>query len=62
MSFLEDYDVSTESAIEITEAQEYMENNKKCFHCDAPTKVSKKGNLYCSNICWLEQEDELLKK
>ena len=24
----------------------------KCPYCDAEMKTSKKGNLYCSNICW----------
>jgi uncharacterized Zn finger protein (UPF0148 family) len=24
----------------------------KCMYCGFPLKLSKKGNLYCSNICW----------
>lgn len=26
--------------------------NKKCEYCKAEIKISKKGNEYCSNICW----------
>ena len=25
---------------------------KKCPYCEAIMKKSKKGNWYCSNICW----------
>ena len=24
----------------------------KCEYCNAEMKISKKGNQYCSNICW----------
>ena len=24
----------------------------KCEFCGAPMRLSKKGNLYCTNICW----------
>lgn len=33
-----------------------MTKNKKCWFCGAEKKVSKKGNLYCPNICWEKKE------
>jgi uncharacterized Zn finger protein (UPF0148 family) len=27
-----------------------------CPRCDAPMLISKKGNLYCSKICWKTSE------
>lgn len=27
-------------------------NEDKCDYCNSVMKISKKGNLYCSNICW----------
>jgi heterodisulfide reductase subunit A-like polyferredoxin len=28
------------------------EKVKKCIYCDGDIKISKRGNKYCSNICW----------
>lgn len=29
-----------------------MKLGDKCEYCGAEMKLSKKGNWYCSNICW----------
>jgi len=28
---------------------------EKCIYCGSEIKISKKGNKYCSNICWTKE-------
>ena len=54
MSYIEDNNLDVEVYLENEQEIAYMEKNKECFKCGAEAKVSKKGNLFCSKLCWID--------
>ena len=36
-----------------------MSDQKFCQKCGSVMVVSRKGNLYCSGLCWIKEEDRV---
>jgi len=57
MSYIDDNQIDVIVAQEIMDLREALEKGK-CPDCGSTNiKRSKKGNLYCANLCWIEKEE-----